>query len=169
MYAVKGKVSMQFWLRVMVARLAPPPRPSHSNWRIACKYAARQLECGRKIGEKMYVLTGILQAKWSWNAVVEKRTNSPCRTVFAGICAESIVRMPAVHGLYSIDKWEHEFYTNVLTLINYQSNRQTACHAIGGGCLSFCTPQVLFVCFSCFPLIYICCRFRGLSSCCFPC
>ena len=24
MYAVKGKVSMQFWLRVMVARLAPP-------------------------------------------------------------------------------------------------------------------------------------------------
>ena len=26
------------------------------------------------------------------------------------------VRMPAVHGLYSIDKWEHEFYTNVLTL-----------------------------------------------------
>ena len=79
------------------------------------------------------------------------------------------VRMPAVHGLYSIDKWEHEFYTNVLTLINYQSNRQTACHAIGGGCLSFCTPQVLFVCFSFFPLIYICCRFRGLSSCCFPC
>jgi hypothetical protein len=58
----------------------------------------------------MYVLTGILQAKWSWNAVVEKRTNSPCRTVFAGICAESIVRMPAVHGLYSTDKWEHEFF-----------------------------------------------------------
>ena len=64
MYAVKGKVSMRFWLRVIVARLAP--QQSHSNWRIACKYAATHLECGRKNGENMYVLTDILQAKWSW-------------------------------------------------------------------------------------------------------
>ena len=60
--------------------------------------------------------------------MVEKYTNSPCRTVFAGICAESIVRMPAVHGLYSIDKWEHEFYTNVLnTLIISRTFRLRMC------------------------------------------
>ena len=47
------------------------------------------------------------------------------------------VRMPAVHGLYSIDKWEHEFYTQVLivlTLILSRTFRQPA-NAIGGGCL----------------------------------
>ena len=51
--AVKNKVRMRFWLRVMVARLAPPPRQSHSNWGNTCKYAETQLECGAKIGKKM--------------------------------------------------------------------------------------------------------------------
>jgi len=52
-YTVKNKVRMRFWLRVMVARLAPPPRQSHSNWGNTCKYAETQLECGAKIGKKM--------------------------------------------------------------------------------------------------------------------
>ena len=52
--------------------------------------------------------------------MVEKHTNGPCRTVFAGICTgiyarEASIRMPAVHGLYSFDKWEHKLYTNALT------------------------------------------------------
>ena len=67
-YTVKNKVRMRFWLRVMVARLTPPHGSrilTEGSRRIACKYAATQLECGRKIGEKMYVLTGMLQAKWS--------------------------------------------------------------------------------------------------------
>jgi len=38
------------------------------------------------------------------------------------------VRMPAVHGLYSIGKWEHEFYTNVLnTLIISRTFRLRMC------------------------------------------
>ena len=52
-YTVKNKVRMRFWLRVMVARLAPPPRQTHSNWRNTCKYAETQLECGARIGKKM--------------------------------------------------------------------------------------------------------------------
>ena len=58
-------VRMPVWLRVMEARLARPPRQSHSNWRNTCKYAETQLECGAKIGKKMWVLTGILQTNYS--------------------------------------------------------------------------------------------------------
>ena len=64
-YTVKNKVRMPVWLRVMEARLARPPRQSHSNWRNTCKYAETQLECGAKIGKKMWVLTGILQTNYS--------------------------------------------------------------------------------------------------------
>ena len=81
------------------------------------------------------------------------------------------VRMPAVHGLPSIDKWEHEFYTQVLivlTLILSRTFRQPA-NAIGGGCLfilhSTSFVRFLFPIF--FPLIYICCNFCGHSICCF--
>ena len=38
------------------------------------------------------------------------------------------VRMPAIHGLYSIVKWEHEFYTKVLnTLIISRTFRLCIC------------------------------------------
>ena len=44
---------MRFWLRVMVARLAPPHGSRILTEGNTCKYAETQLECGAKIGKKM--------------------------------------------------------------------------------------------------------------------
>ena len=84
--------------------------------------------------------------------MVEKHTNGPCRTVFAGICTgiyarEASIRMPAVHGLYSFDKWEHKLYTNALTFS--VEHTDSLAMPLEEAVDSFYTPQVLFV--SCSP------------------
>ena len=72
--------------------------------------------------------------------------------IFAGICTgiyarEASIRMPAVHGLYSFDKWEHKLYTNALTFSVEHSD--SLAMPLGEAVDSFYTPQVLFV--SCSP------------------
>ena len=48
--------------------------------------------------------------------------------------------------LYSIDKWEHKLYTNVITLTAKPSDSLPM--PLGEAVYSFYAPQVLFVSFS---------------------
>ena len=115
-----------------------------------------------------------MQVREKVEKLVEKHTNSPCRTFFAGICTgiyarEASIRMPAVHGLYSFDKWEHKLYTNALTFSVEHSD--SLAMPLGQAVDSFYSPQVLFVsCSPFFPnvvMIYICCSFYRHSIRCF--
>ena len=115
-----------------------------------------------------------MQVREKVEKLVEKHTNSPCRTFFAGICTgiyarEASIRMPAVHGLYSFDMWEHKLYTNALTFSVEHSD--SLAMPLGQAVDSFYSPQVLFVsCSPFFPnvvMIYICCSFYRHSIRCF--
>ena len=97
-----------------------------------------------------------MQVREKVEKLVEKHTNSPCRTFFAGICTgiyarEASIRMPAVHGLYSFDKWEHKLYTNALTFSVEHSD--SLAMPLGQAVDSFYSPQVLFV--SCSPFFIL--------------
>ena len=50
---LKTKVRMRFWLRVMVARLAPPHGSRILTEETPVNMQKTQLECGAKIGKKM--------------------------------------------------------------------------------------------------------------------
>ena len=78
--------------------------------------------------QNVYVLIDILQAKWNQ----KNTTIAHVAQFLLAYARKASVGMFSVHGLYSIDTWEHKLHTNVH---DYHSN-------VGGGCL-FHTPQIL--------------------------
>ena len=109
----------------------------------------------RHFDKPSYVLTGILQARWVRMPWLK---NTPMAHAAQFLLVYALVYMrgkPQLECLpfmvlYSIDKWEHKLYTNVITLTAKPSDSLPM--PLGEAVYSFYAPQVLFVSFSFFPI-----------------